>query len=287
MDLDLRRTGLRCRGGALLTSSRHTGDRPGRAEDPPRAHAVPKLAARGVSVTKGSVRILDGVELAVEPGTFLALIGPSGAGKSTLLGLLAGLEVPDKGTVEKDGVPLARPGLVAYMPQSDLLLPWRSVVANVSLGLEATGTSRRVARKEALAALERFELEEFARVPPAALSGGMRSRVALLRTALLGRDTLLLDEPFGALDALTRRDIQGWLLGVRDELAATIVLVTHDVDEALLLADRVVVLTHRPARVALDLPVELEHPRTMEMETTGDFVRLKGRLLEALGMSKP
>ena len=256
-------------------------------KDTPRAGARPKLAARGVSLTKGSVSILDEVDVAVETGTFVALIGPSGAGKSTLLGLLAGLETPDEGLVEKDGSPLMRPGLVAYMPQSALLLPWRSVIANVSLGLEATGASRRAARKEALAALERFELEEFAHVPPAALSGGMRSRVALLRTALLGRDTLLLDEPFGALDALARRDLQGWLLGVRDELAATIVLVTHDIDEALLLADRVVVLSHRPARVVLDLPVYLKRPRTMEMETTGEFTRLKGRLLGALGVSKP
>ena len=238
-------------------------------------------------MTKGAVRILDSVDLVVEPGTFVALIGPSGAGKSTLLGLLAGLETPDKGVVEKDGAPLAHPGLVAYMPQSDLLLPWRSVVANVSLGLEATGAPRRAARKEALAALERFGLEEFARVPPVALSGGMRSRVALLRTALLGRDTLLLDEPFGALDALTRRDLQGWLLDVRDQLAATIVLVTHDVDEALLLADRVVVLSSRPAHVALNLPAGLERPRTMEMETTEEFVRLKGCLLEALGVATP
>jgi putative hydroxymethylpyrimidine transport system ATP-binding protein len=244
----------------------------------------PKLAARGVGVTKGGVRILDRVDLEVEPGTFLALIGPSGAGKSTLLNLLAGLEAPTEGVVEKDGRPLTRPGSVAYMPQSDLLLPWRSVVANVALGLEAAGTPKKVARKKALAALEHFGLEEFAKVPPAALSGGMRSRVALLRTALLGRDTLLLDEPFGALDALTRRSLQGWLLGVRDELAATIVLVTHDVDEALLLADRVVVLTKRPGRVALDLPVDLEHPRRMEIETTGEFARLKGRLLEALGV---
>jgi putative hydroxymethylpyrimidine transport system ATP-binding protein len=270
-----------------LTRSRHTGDRPGRAVDDPRAGVRPKLAARGVYVTKGNVRILDGVDLTVEPGTFLALIGPSGAGKSTLLGLLAGLETPDEGVIEKDGVPLTRPGLVAYMPQNDLLLPWRSVMANVSLGLEATGIPRRAARDKALGALERFGLEEFARVPPAALSGGMRSRVALLRTALLGRDTLLLDEPFGALDALTRRDLQSWLLGVADELAATIVLVTHDVDEALLLADRVVVLTRRPARVALDLRVDLQRPRTMEMETTGGFARLKGRLLEALGMGAP
>ncbi len=251
----------------------------------PRSIAVrPKLAARGVGVTKGDVRILDGVGLEVEPGTFLALIGPSGAGKSTLLNLLAGLEAPTEGVVEKDGAPLTHPGSVAYMPQSDLLLPWRNVVANVALGLEATGTPKKAAREKTLAALEHFGPEEFAKVPPAALSGGMRSRVALLRTALLGRDTLLLDEPFGALDALTRRSLQGWLLGVRDELAATIVLVTHDVDEALLLADRVVVLTKRPGRVALDLPVDLKHPRTMEVETTGEFARLKGRLLEALGV---
>jgi ABC-type nitrate/sulfonate/bicarbonate transport system ATPase subunit len=220
----------------------------------------PKLTARDIRVEKSGILILDGIYLQVAPGSFVALIGPSGAGKSTLLQVLAGLETPEAGLVEKDGAPLARPGLVAYMPQSDLLLPWRDVVANVSLGLEATGTPKKAARQRAFAALERFGLEEFARHFPAALSGGMRSRVALLRTALLRRDVLLLDEPFGALDALTRRVLQEWLIGVRDELAATIVLVTHDVDEALLLADRVVVLTRRPARVALDLPVDLERP---------------------------
>ena len=247
--------------------------------------SVPKLAVRGVSVTRGGVHILDGIDLEVEAGSFLALIGPSGAGKSTLLGLLAGLELPDAGVVEKDGSPLARPGLVSYMPQSDLLLPWRNVLANVSLGLEATGTSKQDAREKAVKALQRFGLEEFAKVPPTALSGGMRSRVALLRTALLERDVLLLDEPFGALDALTRRSLQGWLLDVRDTLAATIVLVTHDVDEALLLADRVVVLTERPARVALDLPVDLDRPRSMELETTEEFARLKKKLLGSLGVA--
>ncbi len=249
------------------------------------AAARPKLAARGVRVAKGGVRILDGVDLAVEQGTFVALIGPSGAGKSTLLSLLAGLERPDEGVVEKDGAPLSRPGSVAYMPQSDLLLPWRNVAANVALGLEATGVPKKKARERAREALERFGLGEFAEVAPWALSGGMRSRVALLRTALLGRDVLLLDEPFGALDALTRRHLQEWLLEVRGELAATIVLVTHDVDEALLLADRVVVLTRRPARVALDLAVDLQRPRAMAVETTTEFTRLKGRLLEALGMA--
>lgn len=246
--------------------------------------AKPKLAARGVGVEKGGVHILDGVNLEVSPGEFVALIGPSGAGKSTLLSLLAGLEAPSEGSVEKDGAPLARPGLVSYMPQSDLLLPWRSVEANVALGLEATGVPKGAARERAAESLERFGLGGFGGAPPWALSGGMRSRVALLRTALLGRDVLLLDEPFGALDALTRRGLQEWLLGVRDELAATIVLVTHDVDEAILLADRVVVLSERPARVALDLEVDLERPRTMEQETTGGFATLKARLLGALGV---
>lgn len=243
-----------------------------------------KLSARDIGVTKGDVRILDGVNLRVAPGEFVALIGPSGAGKSTLLNQLAGLEVPDEGVVELDGAPLTRPGSVSYMPQSDLLLPWRSVVANVALGLEATGTPKRAARKKALQALVHFGLEDFADASPWALSGGMRSRVALLRTALLGREVLLLDEPFGALDALTRRGLQEWLIGVRDELAATIVLVTHDVDEALLLSDRVVVLTKRPARVALDLTVDLPRPRTMEVETTAEFSLLKAQLLDALGV---
>ncbi|PLS86665.1 MAG: ABC transporter [Actinobacteria bacterium] len=230
------------------------------------------------------MRILDGVDFEVSQGEFVALIGPSGAGKSTLLGLLAGLEAPSEGYVEKDGAPLDRPGLVSYMPQSDLLLPWRSVVANVSLGLEATGVPKKVARERAAESLERFGLVGFGGAPPWALSGGMRSRVALLRTALLGRDMLLLDEPFGALDALTRRGLQEWILGVRDELAATIVLVTHDVDEAILLADRVVVLSERPAHVALDLAVGLERPQTMEQETTEGFAALKARLLAALGV---
>lgn len=245
----------------------------------------PKLAARDVGVTKGGVRILDGLDLAVEKGTFVALIGPSGAGKSTLLSLLAGLEPPTTGAIEKDGAALGGPGSVAYMPQNDLLLPWRTVTGNVALGLEATGVPKREARARAEKALARFGLEEFAGVPPWKLSGGMRSRVALLRTALLERDVLLLDEPFGALDALTRRHLQGWLLEVRETLAATIVLVTHDVDEALLLADRAVVLSKRPARVALDLTVDLERPRTMEVETTTEFARLKRRLLEALGVA--
>ena len=247
--------------------------------------AKAKLSAQGIGVTKGDVRILDGVNLGVAPGEFVALIGPSGAGKSTLLNQLAGLETPDEGTVDLDGAPLTRPGSVSYMPQSDLLLPWRSVVANVALGLEATGTPKRTVRKKARQALAHFDLGDFADAPSWALSGGMRSRVALLRTALLGREVLLLDEPFGALDALTRRGLQEWLIGVRDELAATIVLVTHDVDEALLLSDRVVVLTKRPARVALELPVDLPRPRTMEVETTADFSRLKARLLDALGVA--
>lgn len=253
-----------------------------------RRSTAPKLAASGVSVAKGGVHILGGIDLSVESGEFVSVIGPSGCGKSTLLGLLAGLERPDAGVIEKDGEQLTRPESVSFMPQSDLLLPWRTVLANVALGLEAAGEKRKVARDGAMDALRKFGLDDFAYVSPGALSGGMRSRVALLRTALLGRDVLLLDEPFGALDAITRRDLRSWLLDVRDEISATVVLVTHDVDEALLLSDRVVVLSQRPARITADIAVPFARPRTKEVEDTPEFIRLKSRLVAMLeGGEKP
>ncbi|WP_119069883.1 ABC transporter ATP-binding protein [Rubrobacter indicoceani] len=241
---------------------------------------APKISAEGVSVTKGGVHILDGIDLEVESGEFLSIVGPSGAGKSTLLGLFAGLERPDSGSVKKDGEPLLRPESVSFMPQSDLLLPWRDVRANVALGLEATGTDRNTARRRATDALLRFGLQDFARLSPESLSGGMRSRVALLRTALLGRDVLLLDEPFGALDAITRRDLRSWLLEVRDEISATVVLVTHDVDEALMLSERVIVLSRRPARISADIHVPFD--RAQRDESAPEFVCLKSRIVSML-----
>jgi ABC-type nitrate/sulfonate/bicarbonate transport system ATPase subunit len=224
------------------------------------------------------------VSLAVEAGEFVSVIGPSGCGKSTLFNLLSGLERPDSGQVQIDGADvIGRRGLVAYMPQRDALLPWLSVVENAVLPARVQHNDVDAARREARALLDVFGLEGFGDARPAVLSGGMRQRAALLRTVLWHRSIMLLDEPFGALDALTRTQLQQWLLGLWERLDRTIILVSHDVDEALLLSDRVYVLTPRPGRVALELRVTLPRPRSLAMLASTEFARMKERLLRALG----
>ena len=227
--------------------------------------------------------VLREVDLYADPGEFISIIGPSGCGKSTLLNILAGLDHPSSGTVYLHGHPTAqRLGRVGYMQQKDLLLPWRTVLDNVILGLELHRVPRRVARTRAFALLEQFGLKGFEHTYPYALSGGMRQRAAFLRTLLPEPEVLLLDEPFGALDALTRTQLHTWLLGLWETLHRTIVLVTHDVDEALFLADRVYVMTARPGRITRILSVALPRPRQREMITTGSFTTLKRQLLAAL-----
>jgi ABC-type nitrate/sulfonate/bicarbonate transport system ATPase subunit len=173
----------------------------------------------------------------------------------------------------------ARREACAYMPQRDLLLPWRDALGNAALALECQGVPRDEARRRAAPLFERFGLAAFEHVRPAELSGGMRQRVAFLRTLLPGRPVLLLDEPFGALDAITRADLQEWLAEALAEEPRTVLLVTHDVDEAVFLADRIVVLSPRPGRVVEDFDVELPRPRSV---TGTGFAELKARALEAL-----
>jgi ABC-type nitrate/sulfonate/bicarbonate transport system ATPase subunit len=226
---------------------------------------------------------LDGVDLVAEPGEIVALIGPSGCGKSTLFHILAGLEQPTAGQVRIDGVERAdRLGACAFMPQRDGLLPWRRVLDNTTLGLELAGVPRAEARRRAEPLLERFGLGEFARAWPWQLSGGMRQRAAFLRTVLTGRPAMLLDEPFGALDGITRVELQEWLLGVWQEVGSTVVLITHDVSEAVFLADRVYVMTPRPGRIREVVDVDLPRPRRVEMEETPEFAALERRLRRAL-----
>jgi ABC-type nitrate/sulfonate/bicarbonate transport system ATPase subunit len=223
---------------------------------------------------------LSDISLSAEAGAFVTLIGPSGSGKSTLFNLITGLVRPDSGEIRLDGVSIAgQTGKVGYMPQKDLLLPWRSVLDNAILGPEIAGKPRDAARARARDLLPTFGLESFADAYPAALSGGMRQRAALLRTFLAERDTLLLDEPFGALDALTRRDLQNWLLGVWLRFKPTILFVTHDVGEAVLLGSRAVVFSARPGRVKLELPIDLPYPRD---ESAPEYLALRARLLESL-----
>ena len=227
--------------------------------------------------------VLAGVSLTAAEGEFVSIIGPSGCGKSTLLNIIAGLEEADAGSVEVNGCTAdGRLGKIGYMQQKDLLLPWRSVLDNTVLGLELHGVPRKRARERAQELIETFGLRGFETQYPIALSGGMRQRAAFLRTMLLDQDVILLDEPFGALDALTRVQMQEWLLELWESLKKTIVLITHDVDEALLLSDRIYVLTARPAQVKMVLAVDLPRPRDYQHITSSAFVQLKSRLLAPL-----
>ena len=261
---------------------------PGPAARPAAGLALTGVARRYRGRRGSTVTALEALDLRVEPGAVVGVVGPSGCGKSTLLELLAGLQEPDAGTVEVgDGGPTpaaARLAACALMPQRDLLLPWRDALGNAAVALEAQGVGGREARRRARPLFERFGLAEFERARPAELSGGMRQRVAFVRTLLPGRPVLLLDEPFAALDAITRAEMQQWLA---DALAAeprTVVLVTHDVDEAVFLADRVAVLAPRPGRVVAELEVPGSRPRDRRAAVTDpELARLRARALEALG----
>ena len=251
------------------------------------AAGPPVLRLSGVSkvypASSGpSVQALRDVSLEVGRREFISLVGPSGCGKSTLLGLIAGLDDPSAGSIEIAAGPDGAAGEVAFMPQRDLLLPWRSLLDNATLGAEVGGGDRAAARKRAWSLLPSFGLEGFADALPHTLSGGMRQRAALLRTVLLDREILLLDEPFGALDALTRAGLQEWLLDIWERLEAAVLFVTHDVEEALWLSDRVYVMTRRPGSIQLNLPVGLSRPRTRAVRGTPEFAGLKQRLLDAL-----
>jgi ABC-type nitrate/sulfonate/bicarbonate transport system ATPase subunit len=230
-------------------------------------------------------RALEGVELSVAGGEVVAVVGPSGCGKSTLLELVGGLQEPDGGTVAVGGETETGALLAAcaHMPQRDLLLPWRSALDNAALSLECRGLRRREARRMAEPLFARFGLDQFERALPAELSGGMRQRVAFLRTLLAGRSVLLLDEPFAALDSITRASMQEWLAEALASEPRTVLCVTHDVEEALFLADRVVVLSRRPGRVVRELRVDLPRPRPRRATVTDPrFVALKDEALRAL-----
>ena len=245
------------------------------------------VSLRGLSHTYAGPPPVDAVcdvDLDVAAGQLVALVGPSGCGKSTLLRVLAGLTVPTQGSaLVGDEDVRGRPGAVAYQPQRDLLMPWRRVIANATLGAEVAGVPRAEAQARATELLDQFGLEGFERAWPAMLSGGMRQRVALLRTFLVPRPVLLLDEPLGALDALTRREMQSWLQAVWQADGRTVVLVTHDISEAVLLADRVVVMSPRPGRIVCDLTVPLARPRHAAQVVEPEFVALQRELLHALG----
>ena len=233
-----------------------------------------ELELAAVSKAYGDVVALDGVSLAAEADETVAVVGPSGCGKSTLLEIVCGLTAPDAGEV--------RTPRAALMPQRDGLLPWLSALDNAGLALRVAGASRAQARAQASEPFAAFGLAGFERARPAELSGGMRQRVAFLRTLLAGRPVLCLDEPFGALDALTRTQLQRWLAGALAREPRTVLLVTHDVEEAVLLADRIVLLSPRPGRVVGELEIALPRPRE---RTDRRVVELREHALQALGVA--
>jgi NitT/TauT family transport system ATP-binding protein len=247
------------------------------------------VLVRGVSKNylrrDGRLDVLDDVTVDVAPLEVLGVVGPSGCGKSTLLELIAGLQDPSVGDVSINGHQAARERLAqsALMPQRDLLLPWRSALDNAALALEIGGAARAAARARVAPLFERFGLAGFEHTPPNELSGGMRQRVAFLRTLLAGKPVLLLDEPFGSLDSITRADMQEWLRSALVETPHTVLLVTHDAEEALFVCDRVLVLTSRPGRVRAEFEVDVPRlPTRRETVTSPEFSVLKELVLEAL-----
>ena len=242
-----------------------------------------ELTLTGLTKSYGELPVLDGVSLTVASGEFVAVVGPSGCGKSTLFDVVAGLEPADAGRVLVDGADATgRTDAFAYMPQQDLLFPWRTVLDNTTLGLEVAGMRRRAARERARPLFAEFGLAGFERARPGELSGGMRQRAALLRTVVQERPVLLLDEPFGALDALTRTEMQLWLSRMHARFGWTVVLVTHDVREAVLLSDRVVVLAPRPTAVRRVVRVDLPRPRDLSALTDPALAAAEAELLAGL-----
>jgi len=242
-----------------------------------------KLTIDSVEVRFDSTLALSETSLEVKDGEFITLVGPSGCGKTTLMNVIAGLQQPTAGRVMMNGADIAgRPGHVGYMFQKDLLIPWRTVTGNIVLGAALTGRATTSDRAAARQLAARYGLGDFVDHYPHALSGGMRQRVALMRTLAFHKDVLLLDEPFGALDAQTRLAMQQWLLEVWADSGRTVLFITHDVDEAVFLADRVVVMSARPGRIQAVHDVTLPRPRTVDTLMTPAFMDLKSRVLSGL-----
>lgn len=241
-----------------------------------------RLELVGVKKTFEDTFAVSDVSLVLGENEFVSIIGPSGCGKSTLFNMISGLILEDEGEIRIDGEPVKeRKGLVSYMYQKDLLLSWLKIIDNVALPLRVKGMPKKAARHEVAGLFEVFGLEGFEHKYPHQLSGGMRQRAALMRTYVYSRDIMLLDEPFGGLDALTKAKMQDWLLGVNSELEASILFITHDIEEAIYLSDRIYLMSDRPSTIKEEILVDLPRPRNRDMMVSEAFTQLKKKLLHS------
>jgi NitT/TauT family transport system ATP-binding protein len=249
--------------------------------------AEPALALEGVSKVYhhkgGDTHALGPIDLRIEPGTFVSVVGPSGCGKSTLLRLVAGLEPVSEGRLERDGAPLTGPSReVGIVFQDDVLFPWASILENVLLPADVLGLPKASARERALHLLELTGLRDFTAARPQTLSGGMKQRAAFCRALLADPKMLLLDEPFGALDALTREELSLELSRLWQDLGRTALLITHDIEEAILLGDRVIIISPRPGRIRADIPVDLSRPRDVKTAQHPRFIEIKQQVRDLI-----
>mgnify|MGYP001071503901 CR=1 FL=1 len=242
-----------------------------------------KIQVTNITKSFGQLHTLDGISLSLDENQFVSILGPSGCGKSTLFNIIAGLLNPDEGSVIIDGENYTnKTGKVSYMHQKDLLLPWKNVLENVTVPLILKGKGKEKAKKKALKYFHSFGLEGFEKSYPNQLSGGMRQRASLLRTYLFSEDIMLLDEPFGGLDAITKGKMQYWLLEVFRALKASILFITHDIDEAIFLSDKIYVLSERPASVKEKFKVNIPRPRKEDIFTNSEFIKIKKEILSLL-----
>lgn len=240
-----------------------------------------KLEVRNVSLAFGDKQVLRDVSLCLKQGELVCLLGVSGGGKTTLFNVISGLLRPDEGQVFLDGEEVTgQPGRISYMLQKDLLLPYRTIQDNVALPLMLRGVKKKEARAQAVALFPQFGLEGTETLWPGQLSGGMRQRAALLRTYLFSQNVALLDEPFSALDTLTKGSVHEWYLKVMDEIRLSTLFITHDIDEAILLSDRIYLLMD--GRIGEEIVVDAPRPRHVEFNLTPEFLAYKRRILAAL-----
>lgn len=242
-----------------------------------------QLTVEGVCKSFDGEEIIRDISMELNKGELVSLLGISGGGKTTLFNIIAGLSTPDKGRVLMDGEDITgRPGRVSYMLQKDLLFPFRTIEDNVALPLIIQGMNKKDARKKAGQYFDQFGLEGTQRKYPVQLSGGMRQRVALLRTYLFSGSVALLDEPFSALDMLTKQSVHSWYLNVMEQIQLSTLFITHDIDEAVLLSDRIYLLTGRPGVITGEIVVKEPKPRTGDFQVTEAFLEYKREILRHL-----